>query len=311
MRALNYSRWHIFGVSYGSRLALVHADAHPNFVEKVILDSVYPLGRGVLEAWPHLLNGALSRYFSYCKKTPHCNDALSGEDPERTFWRAMASLQASPLQLKLVRWQGGEIKLLLNDQRFLAALFSALYDVHSIEKIAPAIDAVLSGSGEAVEQLLTPFVNYALDDSFNPWAYWSIECAENTASKNAFMAAQASYPKLAPYLEGVYEYDVCRQLRAAGAVEPTKMQTQKIALAQQVLILAGKLDPITPSDWAKELHQKSVRSQFWLLPNTGHSVAANSLCVHAQLEGFLASGSAWQPQKLCSGTLIPYIKKAP
>lgn len=309
MLSLGYSRWHVFGVSYGSRLALVHAGAYSNNVEKIIFDSIYPLGRGVLKEWPHLLDGALKRYFSYCRDTAKCSDGFAMVSPEESFWLAMELLQLKPMQLMLDNWRGGEIELLLNDHRFLSAIFSALYDVNSIEKIAPAIHGVISGDEKSVERLLTPFVNYALDGSFNPWVYWMIECGENRTPKAAFSRAAKSYPKLAPYLDGVYEFDVCRQLRRDGIVRYSALKVG--VLEHETLILAGNLDPITPVEWANEFHKENFNAQIWTLPNVGHAVTANTVCVHAQLEVFLGGEDTWQPKDLCSGELKSGIKKAP
>lgn len=309
MLALGYSSWHVFGVSYGSRLALVHARDYSGNVGKIIFDSIYPLGRGVLQEWPHLLDGALKRYFSYCRDTVKCSDGFSTVSPEESFWLAMELLQKTPMQLMLDNWQGGEIELLLNDHRFLSAIFSALYDVNSIDKIAPAIQGILNGDEKSAIRLLTPFVNYALDESFNPWAYWMVECGENRTPKATFSRAAKGYPKLAPYLEGVYEFDVCRQLRHDGTVSYSAL---KLGVSEhESLILAGNLDPITPVEWANEFHKENFNAQIWTLPNVGHAVTANAVCVHGQLEGFLGGGDDWQPKELCSGELQPGIKKTP
>lgn len=309
MLALGYSSWHVFGVSYGSRLALVHASAYPSRVEKIIFDSIYPLGRGVLEEWPHLLDGALKRYFSYCMGSAKCSAEFASATPEESFWLAMEALQVRPIRLMLDSWHGGEIELLLNDHRFLSAVFSALYDVNSIEKIAPAIHGILRGDIKAVEKLLTPFVNYALDESFNPWVYWMVECAENRAPTTTSLVASRSYPRLSPYLEGVYEFDACRLLRRKGLVGHSVL---KAGMSEHhSLVLAGNLDPITPIEWANEFHKENVNAQIWVLPDVGHAVTANVACVHAQLEDFLTSSDAWQPRDLCSGELKAGTKKAP
>lgn len=309
MQALGYSRWHIYGVSYGSRLAIVHADMYPENVESVILDSIYPPGRGILNEWPHLLEGALNRYFSYCQKLIECTTEFAGTGVEESFWLAVKSLRTQPVKLNLPDWQGGEITLLVNDHRFLSAVFSSLYDINSIKGIAPAINSILTGNKDALERFLTPFVNYALDESFNPWVYWLVECSENIAAKASFNDARQLYPKLAPYLEGVYEFDVCRQLISSGVVEYSALE---VGVPQHnTLVIAGGLDPITPASWARQYRKENAHAQLWQLPNVGHAVLANSACSHAQLESFLQEGGEWHPKKLCGGLFEQAIKKAP
>lgn len=304
MRALSYSRWNVFGVSYGSRLGLVHAGDYPDFVNRLIVDSVYPPGKGLLAEWPDLLDSALRRYFQYCDQNTGCVKALAavseGAGAEQVFWRAMAALKKSPLRLSLQDWRGGSIEVVVNDHRLLSALFSALYDINSIKKIAPALAAILQGKSLVLEKLMTPFVNYALDEGFNSWVYFSIECGENTAAQlQIFNQSALRYPRLQPYLTGVFEWDSCRELRKRYALaQPLMIDTDELQ-DKKVLILSGELDPVTPVSWAEDLHVKLKQSKFLRVPEVGHSVAANNTCVLSQLEEFLGANSEWVEIQQC------------
>jgi pimeloyl-ACP methyl ester carboxylesterase len=304
MTALGYDAWHVFGVSYGSRLALVHAANYPAQVKALVLDSVYPPGEGVLAQWPDILNAALQGYFDYCDGLIECRHQHGGISTEVVFWRAMHKLKVNSQFMQLNNWRGGEIDIQINDHRLLAAVFSALYDVNSIKKIAPALQSVLKGNGSKLKQLLTPFVNYALDESFNAWVYLSIECRENTAIIGTeLLNAVDLYPRLQPYLAGMYQLDSCQQLLGEGAFQKNKLPANITATLnkKKVLLLAGELDPITPVVWAERLAKQLGEAHLWQIPEVGHAVLANNHCVHSQLEGYLSGGANWQPKLLCLG----------
>ncbi len=304
MTALGYNAWHVFGVSYGSRLALVHAASYPAQVKALVLDSVYPPGEGVLAQWPEILNGALQRYFDYCDGLIECRHQHGGISTEVVFWQAMRRLKVNSQFMQLDNWRGGQIDIQANDHRLLAAVFSALYDVNSIKKIAPALQSVLHGNGSKLKQLLTPFVNYALDGSFNAWVYLSIECRENAAAIGTEFVSQVDlYPRLQPYLAGLYQWDSCRKLLAAGIFQTNKLAANITATLtkKKMLLLAGELDPITPLMWAERLTKQLGEAHLWRIPDVGHAVLANNHCVHSQLEEYLSGGAQWQPNLLCRG----------
>ena len=304
MTALGYKAWHVFGVSYGSRLALAHAANYPDQVKALVLDSVYPPGDGILTQWPIILNSALQGYFDYCDSRPECRDQHFENSTEVIFWQAMNRLKVNSPFMVLKNWRGGQIDILVNDHRLLAAVFSALYDVNSIRKIAPALQSVLVGNGSKLKPLLTPFVNYALDNSFNAWVYLSIECRDITPINGAeFLTQTGLYPRLQPYLAGVYQWDSCRQLLADGAFHTNTLPLDIKAKLhiKKMLLLAGELDPITPLVWAERLTEQMSEANLWRIPEVGHAVLANNHCVHSQLEAYLSSSAKWQPKRLCLG----------
>ena len=304
MTALGYNAWQVFGVSYGSRLALVHAASYPTQVKALVLDSVYPPGDGVLAQWPLILNSALQKYFDYCDNLKECRNQHGGISTEAVFWQAMNKLKVNSRFMQLKNWRGGVIDIQVNDHRLLAAVFSALYDINSIKKIAPALQSVRVGNDSKLRQLLTPFVNYALDSSFNAWVYMSVECRENAPINNAdYFRQVALYPRLQPYLAGVYQWDSCRKLLADGAFDSNQLPSNistKLS-NKKMLLLAGELDPITPLVWAERLTLQLSRASLWRIPKVGHAVLANNHCVHSQLESYLSSGAKWQPKRQCLG----------
>ena len=73
-QALGYSQWNLYGISYGTRLALVTMRAFPEGIRSVVLDSVLP--PQVERIWHGDLTstaGSISALFAACKADPACD----------------------------------------------------------------------------------------------------------------------------------------------------------------------------------------------------------------------------------------------
>ena len=64
--ALGYDQWNLYGVSYGTKLALTVMRDFPQGVRSVILDSVYPLQVNLYTAPPEDFDRALKVLFESC-----------------------------------------------------------------------------------------------------------------------------------------------------------------------------------------------------------------------------------------------------
>jgi|GEM_PF-617624 len=309
MLSLGYHHWHLFGVSYGTRLGLELLALSPDRVQSAVLDSVYPRGKGRLTEWPWLLNLSLEKLFNYCPqggltgggqarqaKSASVGGALT-ECPlattvqEQKFWRALATLKQTPLQLTVKSWHGEPpFRVVINDHRFVSAVFDALYDRTQIAKIAAAVDAALARDSQGLLPLIEPFVNYAFDPQFSSMVFMAVECGENPdVSEQAYLQQVEQYPGLEPYTRDLWRYDVCRdwtrdmaQVASAAATNPVAEGYGEVP----ALLLAGGLDPITPSLWARELNKRWPGSQVLLIPEAGHSVVGNVDCVHGLLGAY-------------------------
>ena len=151
MKALEYPRWNVFGVSYGSRLALALWDMdRGQHIEKIVLDSIYPLGKGSLEEWPAMLEVAIDRVFHDCVGSECSKDI--GNIRWQQFWLAIERLRQQPMSMSISSWYGeAPQKFILNDQRFVSLLFNLLYDRYTIEQIPDLLAAVVAGDVDNIE----------------------------------------------------------------------------------------------------------------------------------------------------------------
>ena len=333
MQALGYQRWHLYGVSYGTRLGLEMMERYRSQTLSAVLDSVYPKGKGALTEWPQLLSDSFRQFFHYCD----AGSCPGGARLEAQFWQALSLLQQTPLSLSVKSWDGeAPYRVVVNDHRFLAAVFDALYDRTTADRIPAAIAAVLARRSQGLVPLIEPFVNYAFDPAFNAMVFMAIECAETAAvDESAYMVQVSRYPRFTPYTQDLWRYDSCeafnRLLIPGGAVVSQNEgrdggangdgegvvdgEEVGVAVSYQsrvfqrqgitgiadipVLILAGRLDPITPSAWAEELHAQWPASQLQVYADAGHAVVGQKHCVHSALGDFYRAPHRKMPAPDC------------
>lgn len=291
MRALGYEQWNVMGVSYGTRLALEWLRRDGTSIRSLILDSVYPLNKGLLNERPELLHRSLQNLWANCARGDICNDPqLLGDTQhiEQRFWQAMDRLAANPITLSASNWQGDwPVRVVLNDQRFLSVVYSAQYDsyLHSV-----IIDAINEINGEqrgqeALEQVVEHSVNGELSSEFNTLVYLAIECGETPPiNEQEYNQTSAKYPKLQQYTRFDWRYDVCKDFSARKDLQEFH---RVFAFDTPTLMLAGELDPVTPVTWARQLQQQARNSQLLVMPSLGHGVTASSECIHTLLHTFL------------------------
>lgn len=92
--ALGYDSWNLYGISYGTRLALTVMRDHPEGVRSVMLDSTYPPEADLPSGAPGDFHRALTQMFDDCAVDPACNSAFP--DLGNVFYQTVADLNDEP-----------------------------------------------------------------------------------------------------------------------------------------------------------------------------------------------------------------------
>lgn len=74
-QALGIARWNVFGVSYGTTVAMTMMALHPETIRSAVLDSVYPPDP-ILPPWPLTVADARDAFFASCDTDPDCRRAF-------------------------------------------------------------------------------------------------------------------------------------------------------------------------------------------------------------------------------------------
>ncbi|MFI9203017.1 alpha/beta fold hydrolase [Streptomyces sp. NPDC053048] len=93
--ALGIDQWNVFGISYGTHLALIHMRLHPQGIRSVGIDGILPPSRaGSALTWSSARQG-FDGLFKACAEQPACNSRYP--NLSATFERLVRELEARPV----------------------------------------------------------------------------------------------------------------------------------------------------------------------------------------------------------------------
>lgn len=298
MNSLDYSSWHILGISHGTRIALEWARQDPNGIESMVLDSVYPFDKGILSDWPQRLNNSFENLWPVCESGEACNEAMAAEELENRFWQTLEKLKRQPVSLTVDSWDGDwPYQVIVNDHRYIGAMYTALYDSYLYPRMANSVGEILNGGDySSLIQIIERSVNSEVDPDFSTLVYFATECSENPElNMAAYEEARQHYLKWMPYTAYDWSIDICKQFAKRTELSAFR---QPIASDTPSLILAGGLDPVTPVQWAQDLHGRLENSQLLIAPGMGHGVLSSGACGDS-VALFLEDNTQTFPENAC------------
>ncbi|MBI4898249.1 MAG: alpha/beta hydrolase [Actinobacteria bacterium] len=140
----------LFGVSYGSKLALSYAKTHPDRVRSMLLDSVLPVEQPATFDTDAIaaMRGALD---TLCADG-HCRGVLSS--PQSKLRRAIEILESEPLTGFLENGTDGKpTKIVIGPAEMFELMFAADFNLYIYEQLPAAIDALVRGEDAALLRL--------------------------------------------------------------------------------------------------------------------------------------------------------------
>ena len=286
--ALGYDEWDLYGVSYGTRLALTVMRDHPEGVRSVILDSTYPPEvDGVALILPNAAR-AFDELFSACASDPVCSSTYG--DLESLLFSVVDRLNASPVELWVLDFLNFEgHPALLDGDSFLGLVFQSLYS----EAFLPGIPKLMADARDGhyfdAQALLSLFL--ANEAFFSIGQFLSVECNEEVpfSDPESVRSRRDAYPRLAPLVEGAlvqseYAFEFCSRW-GAGVADP--IEAEPITSDIPTLVLAGRFDPITPPEYGRRVADRLEKAWFVEFPTLAHGIATVEGCPRSVTLDFL------------------------
>jgi pimeloyl-ACP methyl ester carboxylesterase len=271
--ALGYHQINLYGISYGTRLALTMMRDHPEAVHSAVLDSAYPLQVNLYTALAPNAQRAFNIFFDKCQADPQCS--ASYPDLEQSFYDLVDRLNAAPVTIRLAE-SGQEYTVQLDGDLLVDVLFVGLYNPRATAFMPEMIYAVQRGDYEILEQRL--WLYFASTTALG--MQLSVQCAEEfpfNSPQEAFALAEGVRPQIAAFFpESVQRlFAVCREWAPARL---DRHENQPVHSAIPALVLAGELDPITPPEWGRLVAEDLANAVFYEFPGNGHWVTRSSAC---------------------------------
>lgn len=304
--ALEYDEWNLYGISYGTRLALTVMRDHPEGVRSVIIDSVYPPEVSSWEEYGRNTQDVFHRLFEACAADSACNAAFP--NLERVFYETAAQLDAEPVVYDGVDADTGEtVDTPLSGSDLIDRLFGVMYSTESIPYIPWAISEIANGNYAALDDLEygeMPEGGYRQIDgediSDSEGMNTSVECQEEIAFLDE-TAALANVPDEPDALRN----NSLNAIRATfadcqvwGVQAADPIEAQPVVSNIPTLVAAGEFDPITPAKWAESAASHLPNSFFFVFPGGGHGVIDMNECSQGIMQDFLDNPTV-EPDASC------------
>lgn len=304
-RALGYEQWDLFGLSYGTRLALTVMRDYPTGVRRVVLDSVYPPevnGRPEIRA---NLDRALEHLFAACAADPDCQSRYG--DVEELFYGQRALLDDQPAPVTLFNadrlWiQDG----FLTGARLLDLVFLGMYNMGVVRRLPALLDSLRNRDYWEAALVMTGLLFAGRMLSYGQGM--ALLCNEEIPFEptGALPVAAERFPRLQGFFsQAVFQSaDALRFCRDLGLGEADPVENRPVRSDIPTLIAAGSFDPITPPEWGRLVADNLSDVRFAEFPDLAHGAALAHECARSITLGFL-DGPQADPDLSCASARPP------
>jgi pimeloyl-ACP methyl ester carboxylesterase len=281
-QALGVDKLTLFGISYGTELALAYARAFPTHVDRLIIDSVVDPD----DADPYFTPSFRNMAPSLRALCPNRCKGLSA-DPAADLFRLVTAVRAKPLHAFAYDSLGRSHRVTISPVSLLDLMFQADYDTALRAAMPAAVNAALAGDGAALARLMREgdrFDDLGSPRDFSTARYATI-CEETAlpwdpgtpVDQRPAVVAQrvAALPPdtFSPFDPGVVvkdEIDLCLRWpdvpRVPAAVAPPPYP------AVPTLLLQGAEDMRTPPEVSARVAAKIPGSIRVVVPGVGHAI---------------------------------------
>lgn len=271
-KALGIEQWNLYGISYGTRLALTIMRDFPEGIRSVVIDSVYPPQVDLFASTPTNGERAFEVLFDACEGDADCSAAYPGL--RDVFFETIRQFNQSPPTFTVTLKSGERYTMLLNGDGLMAAVFQSMYATSLLPFLPRLIYEVRDGNYALLAALQGEFLGQ-LDD-ISSGMYYSVQCSEEVPfttpdALKAFTAVKPEYRPLAS--PGIYA--LCQQWAKEN---PNPIENQPVNSDIPTLIFGGEFDPITPPDWAALTAKTLPNSFYFELPGAGHGASLSVEC---------------------------------
>jgi pimeloyl-ACP methyl ester carboxylesterase len=281
--ALGYSTINLYGVSYGTLLALHVMQQHPDALRSVILDAVVPPQINFIEHVPQSQERAFDELFRACAADVACNAAYPKLD--QVFFQLVDAWNKKPVRIPLTDPQTNTTyQAVFDGDMLIDATFQMVYATSLI----PALPKMIYDARDGTYTFLSYVYPILLfDRTFSEGMYYSVLCAEDADFNPADVPLEGVRPELAKDARQSAQsfLDTCQRWHVPP-LEP--IVDAPVTSNIPTLVLNGRFDPITPPAFGQAAAQTLSHSYVFTFANTGHGALIDSPCATSLARAFLA-----------------------
>jgi len=271
MQALGYERYNLYGLSYGTRVALTALrDLPAGRIRSVVLDSAVPLQADISLAFAKPTADSLALAFADCASQQACNDAYP--DLSQAFFDVVEQLNASPPTVQSATPEGQPFSVVLTGDRFVTLVGLVLQEASVTPFLPLLIQAAANGNMGILAEAVSVF-GRSLNGFDSIGLTTTVICNEDnpfvtTAAVDALN--QGIDPRiLHAFPNPDFFGRVCPEW---GTPAPDPAENAAVVSDVPALVLAGQYDPSTPPAWSAMVAATLSHSTLLEFRGFGHVV---------------------------------------
>ena len=282
--ALGYRQVDLFGLSYGSTVALRYIATYPNRVRAAVLMGVSPASATPPKG--HALAGdrALKKLVDQCRNDAACAAAFDAEEDIGLARARLPSIPGAP---------GPDI--------FFEKLRSLMYLPTGSRRVPLVLSRAAAGD-------LAPF--FAATKPQGPSLYadgmhLSVICSEGMALMDVAAARAAAKATIFGDYRLRQQQQACAEWPKAQVPDD---HLQPVRSDVPVLLISGELDPVTPPEFAHEAGKTLPNSRHVVIAASGHlfdGMSGVDTCLDPLILDFLQTGDVQTLKVGCVSSMKP------
>ena len=281
-QALGYEKINLYGVSYGTLLALHYLKMYPQSLRSVILDGVLPPQINFLLQTTSTIDESLKNLFAACQADADCQRDYP--ELEMTFFSLVDKFNENPATFPMTDPDSGITYLAVIDgDSFMNAIAQMLYGT----SIIPALPRVIYDASASEFGFLSRILTLIIFDRTLAYGmYYSVLCAEDAD----FLAGEQVLDGVNPSVIEVMQRGPQDFLQTCKIWNVESLDNSVDLPASSnvpVMLLSGAFDPVTPPKYAKAAAETLENAFLVTFPNGGHGQAFEGECQDQIILDFL------------------------
>jgi pimeloyl-ACP methyl ester carboxylesterase len=289
--ALGYEAINLYGVSYGTRAALVYLKMYPERVRSVVLDAVVDPAFVLYQDAAQDGQQSLDLFFNRCEADTTCSSTYPSLRSE--FDAVLGALEEKPVDITIPHPVTGKpLPVTITQRTFANIIFNTLYVPDLVAMLPLAIHQA------SAEDNYAPLITqaYLLDAGIYDGMFYAVACTED-----APLVTTAEDPD-SIFGSSVQNFvEVCE---AWPRGEPPQIVREPVSSDVPVLMLSGEADPITPPWHAEQLAGSLSNDLHLIFSGMGHGNAGTD-CTRRIIDGFIEAASISGLDTTCVKSVEP------
>lgn len=300
---LGIDKLNLYGISYGSRLALEVLRRHGSHVRAAVIEGLVPSSVQWQAAIPASAYSAVRALDASCAAAGACGTTFG--DLVAKFTAGYDALNAQPVDVDV---QGSTIPL--DGYTYAYLMFRVMYSKSSYAYLPLVINDLAVRRTDRIQSYLAAWFNATGGDrAISTGLYYGVVCGElfNPPDPNAVATANVGVPQAFIDIFGGGNASVEDTCSTFPKHAMQAQLAQPVSSGVRTLVSSGALDPITPPAFGDVAAMTLTNREVVVHANSGHGATLQSACGTANLHAFLANPAATHDHACASAIPTDYI----